>query len=65
MAGWAIWLIDADDDRRSSDPIPEHSAPPEGPDLETLTQLSTLAPRLSSRHRPLGPGLRNYRAEVL
>ena len=24
MAGWAIWLIDTDDDRRSSDPIPEH-----------------------------------------
>jgi hypothetical protein len=24
MTGWAIWLIDTDDDRRSSDPIPEH-----------------------------------------
>jgi hypothetical protein len=24
MAGWAIWPIDTDDDRRSSDPIPEH-----------------------------------------
>ena len=24
MAGWALGLIDADNDRRSSDPIPEH-----------------------------------------